>query len=227
MTISNTGITNNLLFIFYFVILTHRDISHWSDQDPAAGAGSVTVHRGAIQRHVPRPLQDRQGGGHPSALLWVRNRIYLPFIFMGDKFWSERFPTSSSPASENVINEHDCAPKDFSCAAETSLLRHNQDRNLQFSEEAVRQPPRRWALIIALCFCVILCLQEWCYRFSLMFSSKFGVFVLKAASQWKGFKSFRVEQQTLICSPLLCFYTFSVAPLEPMGNMLILQTDAC
>lgn len=100
-------------------------------------------------------------------------------------------------------------PKDFSCAAETSLLRHNQDRNLQFPEEAVRQPARRWVLIVALPSGVILCLLDWSNWFSMMLSSEkeTDLFVLKAASQWKGFLSFRVEQHTLICQPLLCFYT--------------------
>lgn len=64
-----------------------RDIPGWLDQDPAAGPGSVPVHGDSLQGHVPRPLTDRQGGGGPSALLWVWNRKFgslpasNPFLF--------------------------------------------------------------------------------------------------------------------------------------------------
>lgn len=61
---------------------------------------------------------------------------------------------------EKVINVCDFSPQDFSCAVETSLLRHNQDRNVQLSEEAVRQPSRRCVLTISASIFILTCFSH-------------------------------------------------------------------
>lgn len=62
--------------------------------------------------------------------------------------------------------------------------------------------------VIALSSGVILCFQEVIQLVLGDVVFKPDLFVLKAANQWKGFKSSRVKQKALICWPLLCFYTF-------------------
>jgi len=89
------------LSLYLFIL---RDVSRWPDKDSLTGPGSVPVHGGALQRHVPRPLQDQQGGGHASALLRVRRRL------LGSRQGPTRFRASEEPPPLRSLHHWGASP---------------------------------------------------------------------------------------------------------------------
>lgn len=143
---------------------------------------------------------------------------------MGYKSSSSNLTTFSAPASEKVFNECDFAPKGFLLRCwdkpPTAQLRSEPTIRWRDCSSAVQKVSVDYYSALR-CGFVFAGLTE-LVQHDVLLQAKPDLFVLKAASQWKGFQLFRVKQHTLICQSLLCLYTPNL-----VRNMLIVQTDGC